>query len=170
MNVLVATSDVPFVEGGHRVIARALVEALQRAGHSAEIFTTPQNRFGRQYSAYRATRLIDVGVTGTGAKVDKLISIRFPSYALKHPDHVCWLNHRMREYYDLWPEWTSRLGLLGKAKETVRKALIHAADERLLKHNVRKVFAQSQNIQQGLIRWGNIPSEVLYPPAPPRNY
>src|SRR5262249_36562911 len=104
------------------------------------------------------------------AKVDKLISIRSPSYALKHPDHVCWLNHRMREYYDLWPEWTSRLGLLGKAKETVRKALIHAADERLLKHNVRKVFAQSQNIQQGLIRWGNIPSEVLYPPAPPRNY
>ena len=45
MRVLVVTSDVPFVEGGHRVIARALVRALHEAGHTAEIVTTPQNRF-----------------------------------------------------------------------------------------------------------------------------
>jgi glycosyltransferase involved in cell wall biosynthesis len=170
VKVLVATSDVPFVEGGHRVIARALVSALQQAGHETELLTTPQNRFGRQFASYAATRLTDVELTGLGEKVDKLISIRFPSYVLKHPDHVCWLNHRMREYYDLWGEWNRRLSWKGKIKESFRRFLIHRADAHYLKRNVRKVFAQSKNIQQGLLKWGNIPGEVLYPPPPQRNY
>lgn len=170
MKILVATSDVPLVEGGHRVIARALTAALREAGHDAEIFTTPQNRFGRQFSAYLSTRFTDVGLTGTGEKIDRIISIRFPSYALKHPNHVCWLNHRMREYYDLWSEWTSRLSWKGRIKESIRRSLIHAADNHFLKKNVRKVFAQSKHVQHGLIQWGNISSEVLYPPPPQRQY
>ncbi len=119
MKILVATSDVPFVEGGHRVIALALRAALREAGHDAEVFTTPQNRFGRQFAAYMATRFADVERSGTGEKIDRLISIRFPAYALKHPNHVSWLNHRMREYYDLWSEWTSKLSWKGKAKESI---------------------------------------------------
>ena len=69
MRVLVVTSDVPFVEGGHRVIARALVRALRDAGHESEILTTPQNRFGRQLSGYLATWLTDVEVSGDGQPV-----------------------------------------------------------------------------------------------------
>ncbi|MCI0412403.1 glycosyltransferase family 4 protein [bacterium] len=170
MKVLVATSDVPFVEGGHRVIARALVKALQESGHEAELLTTPTNRFGRQFSAYLATRFTDVECTGGGEPVDQLISLRFPSYALKHPNHVCWLNHRMREYYDLWPGWSGALGWKGKIKETIRKKCIHAADRHFLKSNVKKVFAQSKNVQRQLLHWGNIPSEVLYPPPPSNGY
>ncbi|MCI0611912.1 glycosyltransferase family 1 protein, partial [bacterium] len=101
MKILVATSDVPFVKGGHRVIASALIQALRDAGHEAELLTTPTNRFGRQFAAYVATRFTDVELTGAGERVDRVISLRFPSYVLKHPNHVCWLNHRMREYYDL---------------------------------------------------------------------
>jgi glycosyltransferase involved in cell wall biosynthesis len=170
VKILVATSDVPLVEGGHRVVARALVAALRDAGHDAEIITTPQNRFGRQFSAYLATRLMDVGLSGTGQKIDRLISIRFPAYALKHPHHVCWLMHRMREYYDLWPDWKERLSWKGKIKESIRRTLIHTADNYFLKHNVRKVFVESAEVQRRLIQWGNIPSEVLYPPAPQREY
>lgn len=170
MRILIATSDVPFVEGGHRVIARALVQALKQAGHSAEMITTPQNRFGRQFAAYTATRFTDVERTGNGDRIEKLISLRFPSYVLKHPDHVCWLNHRMREYYDLWANWYPKLSWKGKIKERVRRSLIHKADHYFLTGNLRKLFAQSKYIQQGLITWGNIPSEVLYPPPPDRKY
>ena len=170
MKILVATSDVPFVEGGHRVIAHSLVHALREAGHSAEILITPQNRFGRQFAGYLATWLTDAERSGTGEVIDLLISTRFPSYALRHPRHVCWLNHRMREYYDLWDEWTAHLSLKGKIKERVRKKCIHAADRYFLTNGVKRVFAQSKNIQQGLSHWGNIPSEVLYPPAPQRKY
>ncbi len=168
--VLVVTSDVPFVEGGHMIIAQATVRALRDCGHEADLVLTPQNRFGRQFRAYLANRFTDVGMDGLGRLVDQVISFRFPSYAVKHPRHVCWLNHRMREYYDLWDELRSGLGLKGKIKETVRRTLIRAADTHLLKRNVTKVYAQSATIRDRLGTWGNIPSEVLHPPAPQRAY
>ena len=168
--ILVVTSDVTFVEGGHITIARNTVRALRQQGYDADLVLTPQNRFGRQLRAYAATRFTDVGLDGLHRPVHQVISLRFPSYAVKHPVHVCWLNHRMREYYDLWP--VLRAQLRGKAvlKETVRRAIIRAIDRRLLKRNVTKLYAQSGTIQARLRRWGNIPSEVLYPPPPQRDY
>ncbi len=166
--VLVVTSDVPFVEGGHRVIAGALRHALRAAGHEAEVWTTPQNRFGRQLSAYLATRWTDVEVTGDGAPVDRVISLRFPSYMVRHPRHVVWLNHRMREYYDLWPDFRATLGARGRLVEGARRRLLTAIDTRAL-HRL-PVFAQSQTIADRLRRWGGVEARVLYPPAPPRPY
>ncbi len=168
--VLVVTSSPPFVEGGHLVIARELVAALREAGHGADLFFTPQNRFGRQASAYLATWLTDVGQTGDGRTIDRVISLRYPSYAVRHPAQVCWLNHRMREYYDLWDHFSAHLSWPNRVKERVRRTLIHAADGWLLRHNVRTIYAQSQNIQRRLSRWGNVASAVLYPPAPARPY
>ncbi len=168
--ILVVTSDVPFVEGGHLTIARATVRAFQDCGHEADLVLTPQNRFGRQLRAYAATRFTDVGMDGFGRTIDEVVSFRFPSYAVKHPRHVCWLNHRMREYYDLWGSLRAQLGIKGRIKEGLRRALIRAVDTRLLKHDVTRVFAQSETIRERLRRWGNIPSEVLYPPPPQRAY
>ena len=96
--VAVVTSSPPLTEGGHLVIARSIVDTLQAMGHQADLVTTPQNRFGRQASAYLATWMTDVGQDGAGRPVDQVISLRFPSYAVRHPAHVCWLNHTMREY------------------------------------------------------------------------
>ena len=91
----VVTSSPPFVEGGHLVIARSLVRALRDAGLDADIIVTPQNRFGRQASSYVATWLTDVA-SSDGHAIDQVISLRYPSYAVRHPNHVCWLNHTMR--------------------------------------------------------------------------
>ncbi|RLE01444.1 MAG: glycosyltransferase family 1 protein [Candidatus Aminicenantes bacterium] len=168
--LLVVTSDVPFVEGGHLMIARSTVQALRQAGYEADLVLTPQNRFGRQFQAYLANWLTDVGQDGLGREIDQVISFRFPSYAVRHPRHVCWLNHRLREYYDLWEMLASQLSRRALLKEKVRRLLIHALDRYLLKKNVTKLYAQSQTIQARLQRWGKIPSEVLYPPPPPRNY
>ena len=168
--IAVVTSTPLFVEGGHLVIARALVQALREEGHEAELVFTPQNRFGRQGAAYLATWLTDVGVGVDGRAVDQVISTRFPSYAVRHDNHVCWLNHTMREYYDQWDSFSASLRWKGRGKETVRRSLVHAADRWLLKKNVRRVVAQSRGVQARLHRWGHIPSDVLYPPPPPRAY
>jgi glycosyltransferase involved in cell wall biosynthesis len=168
-NVLVVTSAPPLVEGGHLVIARALEQALRDAGHQAAIVTTPSNRFGRQASAYLANWMTDVRQTGSGETVDQVISLRFPSYAVRHPHHVSWLNHTMREYYDLWEDFSSRLSPQGRIKEGIRRALIHRVDSYLL-GRLTAVFAQSQTIQARLTRWNGVQSEVLYPPPPPRPY
>ncbi len=151
------------------VIARALVQALREAGHSADIVVTPQNRFGRQASAYVATWLTDVG-SANGEPIDQVISLRYPSYAVRHPKHVCWLNHTMREYYDLWDRFSAGLGAAGLAKERVRRTLTHAADRYLLTRNVTRLFVQSQTIQKRLAMWPELRSTVLYPPPPQRPY
>ena len=168
--IAVVTSSPPFVEGGHLVIARSLVQALCERGHQAELIVTPSNRFGRQASAYMANWMTDVGRTGSGARVDQVISTRYPSYAVRHDRHVCWLNHPMREYYDLWDSWSSTLSPQGRIKERFRRTVIHAADSYLFKHNVTKLFAQSKTVQGRLVRWNSVTSEVLYPPPPQRRY
>ncbi len=168
--VLVITSDVPFVEGGHRVIARALCTALQKAGHQSEVWATPQNPFGRQFKAYLATWMTDVSESGDGLPVDHVISLRFPSYAVRHNRHSCWLNHRMREYYDLWESYSKKLYKRHLVKEMIRRKLIFTADQFLLGAKRVRLFAQSKNIQGRLTRFGGHDSELLYPPPPERNY
>lgn len=167
--IAVVTSSPPMAEGGHMVIARELTRALRDAGHDAHILVTPQNPFGRQASAYMATWLTDVTTT-EGRPIDQVISLRYPSYAVRHPNHVCWLNHTMREYYDLWPQFSATLSPQGLIKERVRRTFLHAADRYLLTNNVTKLFVQSRTIQQRLAMWPALRSTVLYPPAPPRSY
>ncbi|MBP1633798.1 MAG: glycosyl transferase group 1 [Acidobacteria bacterium] len=168
--VLVVTSGLSFGSGGHLVIARALAQALRDAGHQAEVRVTPQNPFGHQAAAYLSTWLTDVRTAQDGGPVDQVVSFRYPSYAVRHPHHVCWLNHRMREYYDLWDSFHATLTPAQQAKEAVRRGLIHRADHWLLTRHVTKLFAQSKTIQARLQRFGGIPSEVLYPPPPQRPY
>ena len=151
------------------VIARELIHALDEAGHDAHLVITPDNGFGRQASAYAATWRTDVKMHD-GESVDRVISLRYPSYAVRHPHHVCWLNHTMREYYDLWPRFSATLSPQGLVKERVRRTLIHAADRYLLTKNVDHLFVQSRTIQQRLAMWPSLRSTVLYPPAPDRPY
>jgi glycosyltransferase involved in cell wall biosynthesis len=167
--IAVVTSSPPMADGGHMVIARSLVQALIDAGHDAEVVVTPQNRFGRQAAAYLSTWLTDVGFSDRGP-IDQVISLRYPSYAVRHERHVCWLNHTMREYYDLWDRFSASLTEQGRWKERVRRALIHAADKYLLTHNVTRLFVQSRTVQARLAMWPSLRSTVLYPPAPHRPY
>ena len=164
--ICVVTSTVPFVRGGNELLAETLVRQLVRFGHEAQLLTVPQNRFGRQFSAYLAAYLTDVRFEGCPERVDQVISLKFPSFAVRHPVHVCWFNHRMREYYDLWEKFLASLASKRQLlKESVRRVLLHQIDAFLLNRNVTKLYAQSKNIQQRLLQFGHIPSEVLYPPA-----
>jgi glycosyltransferase involved in cell wall biosynthesis len=168
--IIVVTSSPPFAEGGHLVIARSLVSALRCAGHEADMVVTPSHRFGRQARAYAAAWLTDVSRDHEGRPVDRVISLRYPSYAVRHRAHVCWLNHRMREYYDLWPAFRTTLAPVARWKERLRRAAIHRVDHYLLTRHVRQLFVLSRTVQARLDRFGRLPSLVLYPPAPPRPY
>ena len=167
--VAVVTSSPPFAEGGHLVMARELVRALNEEGHHAGLVVTPQNRFGQQASAYFAAWCTDVQMAHEERKVDQVISLRFPGYAVQHPNHVLWLNHRMREYYDLWDQFSSHLSWKGKLKERTRRAIIHRVDKHLLGQMQRR-FVISGTVQTRLRRFGGIQSDVLYPPPPQRDY
>ena len=167
--VLVVTSSPPFAEGGHLVMARELVRALEESGHAASVLVTPQNRFGRQGAAYLAAWCTDVGVAHEGRTVDQVITLRFPAYAVRHDRHVVWLNHRMREYYDLWDQFAPHLSFRAGIKERMRRAIIHRVDRYLL-NRVQRRYVISGTVQARLQRWGGIQSDVLHVPPPRRDY
>jgi len=168
--IAIVTSAPPLTSGGHLVVATSLEQALREAGHEAGIVTTPSNRFGRQAGAYLANWLTDVGLTGSGQPIDQVISLRFPSYAVRHPRHVCWLNHTMREYYDLWDTFATGLSRRGRLKESVRRSLIRRADTYCFRRLVTRLYAQSRTVQDRLRVWNGVASEVLHPPPPQRPY
>jgi glycosyltransferase involved in cell wall biosynthesis len=165
----VVTSSPASVEGGHLVIARALVTAARESGHDAHLVITPDCQFGRQASSYLGTWRTDINAV-VGQRVDRVISLRYPSYAVRHPRHVCWLNHTMREYYDLWPRFSGALSPQGRLKERGKRVLIRAVDRWLLRHNVTKVVAQSRTVQRRLLADLGVSSDVLLPPPPQRAY
>ena len=168
--IAVVTSSPPFVDGGHLVIARELVRALRDAGHGADLIVTPQNRFGRQGAAYLANWLTDVGLAADGQPIDQVISLRYPAFAVRHPRHVLWLTHLMREYYDLWESWSAGLSWKNRIKEGTRRAAIHRADRYFLTTHCARRFVIAGVVQRRLQQWGGISSEVLHPPAPVRAY
>jgi glycosyltransferase involved in cell wall biosynthesis len=168
--IAIVTSAPPLTEGGHLVHARALERALREAGHRAGIVTTPSNRFGRQGAAYLANWLTDVGMTGEGRPVDQIVTLRFPAYAVRHPVHVCWLIHTMREYYDLWDRFSAPLSPQGRIKETARRTLIRAADTYCFKNHVTRLFTNSAAVNDRLTRWNGVSGQVLHPPPPQRAY
>jgi glycosyltransferase involved in cell wall biosynthesis len=167
--VAVVTSSPPFAEGGHLVMARALVTALREAGHDADLILTPQNRFGRNVSTYLSNWMLDVGRTAEGRRVDQVISLRWPSYAVRHPAHVCWLNHTMREYYDLWPRFRGQLRGPSVLKEHTRRQIIRRVDTWLLRRLTGR-FTISHTVRRRLERFNHVSAETLHPPAPPRAY
>jgi glycosyltransferase involved in cell wall biosynthesis len=170
MSVLaIVTSSPKSVEGGHIVIARALVAAANEHGHQAHLIVTPDCQFGRQAAAYLETWRTDVTSIG-GRRVDQVISLRYPSYAVRHPRHVSWLNHTMREYYDLWPRFSAALSVQGRVKERAKRVIVRAADRWLLTRHVTEVVAQSSTIQRRLAHAFGIEVDVLLPPPPQRSY
>ena len=167
--VAVVTSSPPLARGGHLVMGEALVSALRAAGHDADLIVTPQNRFGRNVSTYLSNWMLDAARTGDGRRVDQVISLRWPSYAVRHPLHVCWLNHTMREYYDLWPQFRARLRGPSVAKEHVRRAAIRRVDTWLLRRLAAR-FTISRTVADRLRRFNGVDAQPLHPPAPPRPY
>jgi glycosyltransferase involved in cell wall biosynthesis len=165
----VVTSSPPGVEGGHLVIARSLVSAARDHGHDAHLVVTPDYGFGRTLETYRGNWSTDVRRVD-GQRVDQVISLRYPSYAVKHDAHVCWLNHTMREYYDMWPDFAASISARNRLKERTRKALIRTADWWLLRYRVSEVVAQSRTIQRRLRDDLGVGADVLWPPPPQRAY
>ncbi len=111
-------------EGGHLVIARELTRALREAGHDAHIVVTPQNRFGRQASAYLATWLTDVGIERRTADrpgdQPALSELRRPA----SPARVLAESHHARVLRPLGSVQRVAESPQGLLKERVRRSLI----------------------------------------------
>jgi glycosyltransferase involved in cell wall biosynthesis len=157
MRVLVASTYVPFIEGGGRMIVRDLARALGDRGHEVDTVEIPfVSVWDKMLEQMLAIRLMDVSDSA-----DVLVAIRTPSYLLRHPNKRLWFIHHHRGAYDLWgtafqdiPETPEGL--------SVRRAII-AADDLYLRE-AQKIFTNSKIVAQRLDTFNNLEGSVLYPP------
>ncbi len=166
-NIVVVTSAVPFYYGGNEILAEYLARALNRAGYNACHFFTPRNSydsFKDLLGGYIANRFTDLKTYPWKNRIDQIISLTYPAYAIKHETHVCWLTHRMKEYYNLWPRWLENEGeSTGRVKLHIQRKILHGIDNYYL-NKVTRLYSESRTIQQRLQEWGGFETEVVYPP------
>jgi glycosyltransferase involved in cell wall biosynthesis len=165
MKIIVASTVIPFIEGGGTFIAQWLNQKLNEYGHRSEFLAIPFYTGSQQiFNQMLALRLQDYSSSS-----DRLIAIRTPSYLLKHQNKVLWFIHHHRGAYDLWK---TRYQDLPKTKEgaDLRNIIIEADTKGILE--AKKIFTNSQIVSDRLAKYNQVSSEVLYPPLlnPERYY
>jgi glycosyltransferase involved in cell wall biosynthesis len=164
MRILIASTYVPYIRGGGTKIVEDLRQELVARGFETDAVYLP---FYPSWKAIpdqtAALRLLDVGGS-CGGEVDRLITIRTPSYALRHPNKVVWFIHHHREAYDLWgTRWS---GMPDDSKGRYYRDLIRRSDDIYLRE-CRKVYTNSRIVAKRLSDFNALEADgVLYPPLP----
>jgi len=97
---IVAPSPVPFVMGGAENLWAGLLAAFkQRAGIECELIKlpSPERNLLEVISSYRRFAQIDLRY------FDLLISTKYPAWAVHHPNHIVYVQHKLRGLYDTYP-------------------------------------------------------------------
>lgn len=158
MKIIIASTIVPFIEGGGTFIVDWTEKKLEEAGHTVDVFKIP---FSHQHP-YVLEQTLALRLLHLSDSCDRLISIRTPSYALSHPNHVCWFIHHYRYAYEYW-DTNFQTGIpKNRAGYREREGVINADNKYL--RELKKIFTNSKEVSGRLKKYNNLDSEVLYPP------
>ncbi|HEY8207163.1 MAG TPA: glycosyltransferase family 4 protein [Myxococcaceae bacterium] len=140
--------------GGAERFYQALVKSLNAVpGVTAErvelfcderSFETIQEGYLRAY---------DLDLSG----YDAVISSKAPGFAIRHPNHVCYLLHTMRVFYDMFDAEAD-----GGPAAQERRAFIQQLDTAALQFpRTRAVFVIGHEVRRRLLEHNGVDSEVL---------
>ncbi len=164
MRIGVATVHTPGIRGGAEFLADGLVSALQEAGHPIHRITMPFH-FAPPEAAEHALAAWQAQDFSRfdGGRIDRMICLKFPAYALSHPDKRVWLLHQHRPAYDLYG--TPHGFAAGDPASERLRAAIRAADQTHLRA-ARSVHTIARRVSRRLLDDSGIASTPLYhPPA-----
>ncbi|WP_422505266.1 glycosyltransferase family 4 protein [Stenotrophomonas sp. GZD-301] len=157
MKVLVVNNMVPGLRGGAEELADQLVLNLRKAGHQSELLRIPftwhpPERIVGEMLMCRSMRLINV---------DRVIAMKFPAYLLPFDDKVFWLAHQYRQAYDMWDSGHSNIPNTPEGRQ-IRSAITEADNDAFSLG--RGVYAVGRTVQDRLMHYNGIPSELLRAP------
>jgi len=95
---------------------------------------------------------------------DLVISTKNPTFVVQHPNHVCWLVHQIRVFYDRFDDEYSKLPKIALAERRSQRETIHQLDS-LAFQKVRKIFSIGREPARRLKLYNGLNAEVLYPPV-----
>src|SRR5215467_7183197 len=90
---------------------------------------------------------------------DGIISTKAPAYVARHPNHVCYLQHTMRVFYD---RFDMEFPWADNERREQRKWIQKLDTAALSRPNVKRLFVIGEEVRDRLLKFNRIPSEVLY--------
>jgi glycosyltransferase involved in cell wall biosynthesis len=155
--LLAAASSRNEIGGAERFFA-GLCSAINAAGYATEIVPVLNNENGFSNIQETYLRYYDLDLSA----FDGVISAKAPAYVVRHPNHVCYLMHTMRVFYDMFdfsfPVATQEL--------RNQRRLVRAWDRAALKPpRTRKVMAIGQEVADRLYNYNGIKAEVVRHPT-----
>jgi len=98
---LVAPSGVPFVVGGAEKLWWGLSNYTNRhTEHVMELIKlpSPELEFAKLCASYERWSQLDL------SHFDAVISTKYPAWMVHHPNHIVYMQHKLRGLYDMYPE------------------------------------------------------------------
>ena len=141
-------------KGGAEVFHQRLYESFSKAVDEVSMIEVPcsENTFEDILRSYQVC--YDLDLSG----FDGVISSKAPTFAVNHPNHVCYLMHTVRVFYDLFDD-------IGRDPENVkRRKLIFRLDRELLSPpRTKRVFTIGQEVTDRTEKYIGVRSTVLHP-------
>jgi glycosyltransferase involved in cell wall biosynthesis len=154
---ILAPSPVPFSVGGAEKLWRGLHQEInQSSDHQAELIKlpSPEHSFWDIIDSYEQFSKLDL------THFDLVISGKYPAWMTEHPNHVCYMLHRLRGFYDCFH--FLNLPDRGEAGErylgTFRALLLKARSQRT---PIADVFTSLRAIRQR----DDLPEEIFQFPG-----
>ncbi|MDH6058372.1 glycosyltransferase family 4 protein [Umezakia ovalisporum] len=142
--------------GGAERFFTGLVNSLNTTTTSADIVEVliDESSFESIQESY--LRCYDLDVSA----YDGVISTKAPTFLLRHPNHICYLVHTMRVFYDMFEQ---EFGKGNQVLKTQRETIQQLDTGALRPPRTKKVFTIGNEVSQRLMQWNGVKSEVLHP-------
>jgi glycosyltransferase involved in cell wall biosynthesis len=153
---VIAATPVSGEAGGAERFYRGLTAALAAVGTEAHLIevASDESCFDSVEETY--LRCYDLDLSA----YDGVISTKAPTFLVRHPNHICYLVHTMRVFYDMFDtEFPDAAVQLRQ-----QRSLVHKLDTAALRPpRTRKVFSIGHEVSRRLRMFNGIDSEVLHP-------
>jgi glycosyltransferase involved in cell wall biosynthesis len=142
--------------GGAERFFKGLVTSLQTSNTQAELVEVVNDETSFETIQESYLRCYDLDLS----HYDAVISTKSPTYLVRHPNHICYLVHTIRVFYDMFDqEFPYANKTLKKQRELIQKLDTGA----LKPPRTKKVFSIGNEVSKRLLRWNGVESEVLHP-------
>jgi glycosyltransferase involved in cell wall biosynthesis len=158
MKIALVAVAQPGGRGGAEVLYEGVEGALSAAGHDVErvTLTCDESTYDGVLESYRAARALDL------SPFDAVISTKAPSFNLRHRNHVVYLLHTVRVFYDMFDSWTD-----GSASSRAQRDRIHELDFSALSSvPEERRLAIGEEVAGRLLDSLGLPFRVVHPPLP----
>lgn len=144
--------------GGAERFFIGLRDALRAIDLDVTLLQVPSNEADFDSIKESYLRFYDLDVSA----YDGVITSKAPSYLVRHPNHVCYLQHTMRVFYDMYEVEFGK----GSDQLAEQRELVHALDSAaLLAPRTRKIFAIGEEVASRLRRYNGLDAEVIRHPT-----